>query len=89
MGTTTIDEEALDDMRRAWELDCRDAFGRPAVLTVTAYRAPGAGIGVKAPTGEYGYVTVDHLGDLDYVLAEARRFIEQDSGGGWSCTPRR
>lgn len=66
------------DLRRAWALDCTDAFGRPYVLMVTAYRAPGAGIGFKAPTGEYAFLDADRIGDLDYVLAEARRFIYQD-----------
>lgn len=87
--TETTDADDLpSDLRRAWALDCTDAFGRAYVLVITAYRAPGAGVGFKSPTGEFGFVDVDRLKELDYVLAEARRFIYGDQGGDRRCTRR-
>lgn len=72
-----------DVERRTWALACTDVFGRPYELRITAYRGPTPGIGIQSPTGEYGFVDVNHVRDLSYVLNEAKRFIGL---GARTCT---
>lgn len=90
MGVLTINgatgaEDTPEVDRRTWALACTDVFGRPYEMVITAYRGSKPGIGIQCPSGEYGFVDVDHVRDLSYVLNEAKRFV------GWgvrSCLPR-
>lgn len=68
--------EGRPSLRHSWAVSCTDAFGRPYQLSITADRSPlQPGIGIKAPTGEFAYVDVDHTTDLIRALTEASRFL--------------
>lgn len=69
---------------RTWVIACTDAFGRPYDMRITARRGSHPGVGVQSPTGEYGFVDANHVAELAYVLAEARRFL---GVGVFTCTP--
>lgn len=72
--------KADSEHRRTWAIACTDTFGRDYEMTITAYRGgclacSPPGIGVQSPTGEYAFVHVNRVGDLSYVLNEAKRFL--------------
>lgn len=70
--------------RRTWVMACDDVFGRPAEVTVTAYRRPNPGIGVHVPGGEFGFMFPHQVPDMYRVLAEARAWLGLK--GGCQCT---
>lgn len=78
------DAEGYGDNRRTWALPCTDAFGRPYEMRITAYRGDRPGLGMQAPTGEFGFVDADRVEDVQFVINEAMRFL---GVGGRGCIP--
>lgn len=78
------DAEGYGAERRTWTLPCTDVFGRPYEMRITAYRGANPGLGVQAPTGEFGFVEADRVEDVRFVINEAMRFLGL---GGRECIP--
>lgn len=78
------DADGPEGYRRTWALPCTDAFGRPYEMRITAYRGANGGLGVQAPTGEFGFVDANRVEDVAFVINEVMRFLGL---GGRGCIP--